>query len=367
MSNARTYIFAGGGTGGHLFPGIAVAQELMRREPDARVLFVGSERDLEASILARQGFDHRSLPVQSLGSVMRRPIRFVRCNWQAWRAAKSLLRDRRPAAVIGLGGYASAPVVWAASRAGIPVVLLEQNVVPGRTTRWLSRSARVVCLSFSEAAGRLPRGTHVEVTGNPLRGEIAELHSARTGSRTAPRELLILGGSQGADSLNDAAIAALRQLRDELAGWRIAHQTGPRQVAGVRSQYAELSLAATVEPFFDDMAERYQSASVVISRAGATTLSELTCCGLPMILLPYAHAADDHQRANARSLADRGAAFVVEHLATAEKTGEQLLPVVRQLLNEDTRRDAMSNAARNCARPDATSRVVDIIQSLSTE
>ena len=302
MSRARTYIFAGGGTGGHLFPGIAVAQELQQREPDSRMLFVGSDRDLEQSILARYDLEHRSLPVESLRTLTRRPLRFLRRNWQAWRSARQLIRDEQPAVVIGLGGYASAPIVWTAARARIPVVLLEQNVIPGRTTRWLARSAAVVCISFPEATSRLPSLVRVEVTGNPLRREIADLHANSAVATVSQRELLVLGGSQGADSLNETATAAAQILRDELSTWRIFHQAGPRQVEEVRGVYKSLSLVATVQPFFDDMAERYRAASVVVSRAGATTLAELTCCGLPMVLLPYPHAADNHQLANSASV-----------------------------------------------------------------
>ena len=367
MSSPRTYIFAGGGTGGHLFPGIAVARELLRREPAARLLFVGSDKDLEQSILAYNHLEHRALPVESLGTLKRRPFYFVTRNWQAWNAARRLIRDERPAAVIGLGGYASAPVVWAANRAGVPVVLLEQNVIPGRTTRWLARSAAVVCVSFPEASGRLPHGTRIEVTGNPVRREIADLHANRTALTDGQqRELLVLGGSQGADALNEAVTTAAQLLRDELSAWRIVHQTGPRQVGTIRAAYERLSLVATVEPFFEEMAERYRAASLVVSRAGATTLAELTCSGLPMVLLPYPHAADDHQRANAKSLHDRGAAIVVEHRPAAAETATQLATQLRSLLVDSSQREAMGTAARSAACPEAAAAVADCIQSVVT-
>ncbi len=367
MSSPLTYILAGGGTGGHLFPGIAVARQLLRREPGARLLFVGSDKDLEQSILAHNHLEHRALPVESLGTLKRRPFDFVTRNWQAWNVARRLIRDERPSVVIGLGGYASAPVVWAANRAGVPVVLLEQNVIPGRTTRWLARSAAVVCVSFAEASGRLPKKTRIEVTGNPVRREIADLHANRPAQIIGQqRELLVLGGSQGADSLNEAVTTAASLLRDELSAWRIVHQTGPRQVEVVRAAYERLSLVATVEPFFEEMAERYRAASLVVSRAGATTLAELTCSGLPMVLLPYPHAADDHQRANAKSSHDRGAAVVVEHRPTAAETATELATQLRSLLVDSGRRDAMSAAAHRAARPDAAAAVADLIQSVVT-
>ena len=357
MTQSRTFIFAGGGTGGHLFPGVAVALELKRREPNARLLFVGSERELEQTILARHGLEHRSLPVESLRELSRHPWRFATRNWTAWRAARQMMREERPSVVIGLGGYASAPLVWQASRARCPVVLLEQNVIPGRATRWFSRSANLVCTSFAETRERLPRGVKVEVTGNPVRREIAELTSHQ--ATTAPRELLVLGGSQGADSLNEAVVATLRLLAEARSGWRVVHQTGARQVEAMRHAYAELSIDAVVEPFFDDMLARYRAASLVVSRAGATTLAELACCGLPMILVPYPHAADDHQRANAFAFVERGAAIVVEHRANVDATVAALVDPLKALLTDEPRRSAMSVAARDGTHPDAASVVVD--------
>ena len=206
-----------------MFPGIAIAAELRRRDPLAKMVFVGSTRSIEATIVAEQGLEHRMLSVEPLPMLKRNPFRFLYRNWQACRAATRLLQELSPAAVIGLGGYASAPLVWAASRRRIPVVLIEQNVIPGRTTRWLSRYAQQVCVSFPETISQLPRARHATVTGNPVRAEIAALLDRSSvvsvvttakkipteNSSTAPRELLILGGSQGADSLNAAVFAAL--------------------------------------------------------------------------------------------------------------------------------------------------------------
>ena len=363
MDAARTYIFAGGGTGGHLYPGIAVAQELQRREPDARVRFVGSDKVLEESILAPYHFEHHSLPVESLHTLKRRPVHFIVRNWQAWRSARLMIRDERPAVVVGMGGYASAPIVWAANRAGIPVVLLEQNVIPGRTTRWLARSAAVICVSFPETAA-LPTSVRIEVAGNPLRREIADLHADLPRANAVPLVLLVIGGSQGADSLNDAVMIAVQKLTSDLANWRIVHQAGPRQVESIRATYSKLSVTATVEPFFSEMADQYREASLVISRAGATSIAEMTCASLPMILLPYPHAADDHQRANAKSLANHGAAIVVEHRTSALETGQELAAQLQPLLNDSMRRKGLGTAAHAIARPHAAAAVADQIQRL---
>ena len=346
-----------------MFPGIAVARELQQLDPGADILFVGSDKELEQSILARLNLRHRSLPVESLRLLSRHPFRFVLRNWQAWRIARQWIREVRPAVVVGLGGYASAPIVWAAARARIPAILLEQNVIPGRTTRWLARSARLVCTSFSEASRNFPRGTTIEVTGNPIRREISSLFGSHF--ENDPKELLVLGGSQGADRLNDAVLGAVTRLRNEFSGWRIVHQSGPRQVESLRAAYRALNLNCRVEPFFDDMAARYQSASLVISRAGATTLAELMACGLPMILLPYPQAADDHQRANAIALRDQGAAVIVEHQSNPEETTNDLATQLHRFLADSKLRQQLGNAAHRMATPNAALIVARQISSIA--
>ncbi len=363
MTQPRTFILAGGGTGGHLFPGVALALELQRREPDARLLFVGSERTLEQTILSRHQFERRSLPVEPPREVTRHPWRFLTRNWSAWRAARRLIRSEQPCAVIGLGGYASAPVVWEASRVGVPIILLEQNVVPGRATRWLSRLASVVCTSFAETSARLPRSVKVELTGTPVRLEIVESASSTAdvsaSTPHAPRELLVLGGSQGADSLNEAVVAALHLIGEARSGWRVVHQTGQRQLDAMRTAHAALSSDALVEAFFEDLPTRYRTASLVVSRAGATTLAELACAGLPAILLPYPYATDDHQNANALAYAARGAAHCVRHRSSTEETSLALSDSLIRLMSDDPLRHQMSLAAQASARPLATHAVVD--------
>ena len=365
MASGQTYIFTGGGTGGHLFPGIAVACELLKGEHPPRILFVGSDRGLEANLFSRYQLNHHALGVESLRTLTRHPWKFLTRNWRAWREARELIRNERPAVVVGLGGFASAPVAWEASRAGIPIVLLEQNVIPGRTTRWLARRASAVCVSFEGTVRRLSRKTRVEVTGNPVRQEIRDLYYQRTVASSEFRQLLVLGGSQGADSLNEAVLAAVRALRKELAPWKIVHQTGPRQVDSVRGEYNDLAINCQVEPFFDDLPRHYRNASLVISRAGATTLAELACAGLPMILLPYPQSADDHQKANAQLMQDEGAALLVEHRATADATGQELANHLRTILTDSAKLASLGTAARELARPDSTVAVADLIRSLS--
>ncbi|HEY0985284.1 undecaprenyldiphospho-muramoylpentapeptide beta-N-acetylglucosaminyltransferase [Schlesneria sp.] len=368
MEAAPTILFAGGGTGGHLFPGIAVAEQLRQRSPSRRLIFIGSNRPIEVSIAADHHLEHRMLPVESLAVLKRNPVRFLWRNWQAWRSAQALLKELRPAAVIGLGGYASAPLVYAASRQRIPVVLLEQNAIPGRTTRGLSRYANQVCLSFAEAQSYLPRARRVTVTGNPVRAEIARLHHPaedHADTVVSPvdtgRHLLILGGSQGADSLNAAVLKAVAALREPLANWQIDHQTGPRDVEVARQTYAQLGLKAEVSSFFREMPALYERASLVISRAGATTLAELACAGKPVVLLPYPHAADAHQHANAKVFVDREAALLVEHAHSSDETALQLSRNLEKLIRDPYLRHRMGNAALSLAHPDAAAAIADVI------
>lgn len=368
MSASATILFAGGGTGGHLFPGIAVADELRRRDGSVRIVFVGSSRSIESTIVAEHRLEHRMLPVEPLPMLRRNPVRFAYRNWVALRQAQRMVKELSPSAVIGLGGYASAPLVWAARRQRIPVTLIEQNVIPGRTTRWLSSFADDVCVSFEETISRLPKTRRIHLTGNPVRSDIAALfyrqgnNNEFEGTASQPPELLILGGSQGADSLNAAVVEAMRSLSREMRPWQISHQTGPRDADLVRTTYRELGLSACVEPFFHEMSSLYRRASLVISRSGATTLAELACAGTPMILLPYPYAADDHQRANALAFVNQGAAILVSHAENTERTGEDLVSVIKPIVSDPERRYQMGRESRKLARPEAAQAIATVIQ-----
>lgn len=358
MTATETYVFTGGGTGGHLFPGLAVAEELRARRPDCRIVFVGSDRPIEAEVLAREHAEHVALPIRSSADLKQRPWRFVIDNLRSLRAAGRLLRELRPRAVLGLGGFASLPTLVQARWQRIPTLLLEQNAIPGRVTRLCARSARTVCLTFAEAAARLP-GTHGVVTGNPVRRSIAALHQAQPETRKPI--LLILGGSQGAESLNAAVCHWIQSAPSALQGWTVWHQTGARQQAELAAEYARLGIAGEVAAFWTDLPERYSRASVVISRAGATTIAELLCARLPMVLLPYPHAADNHQQANALSLGQAGAARVVPHAVDPVETVRQLAEAVEPLLASTADRQRLSDVCGPLARPLAARSVVDLL------
>jgi UDP-N-acetylglucosamine--N-acetylmuramyl-(pentapeptide) pyrophosphoryl-undecaprenol N-acetylglucosamine transferase len=340
---------AGGGTGGHLFPGLAVADALATR--GVAVSFVGTAGGIEARVVPAAGYPLSLLPGRQLrGGGMRRAAAGLAVAAGAALRAVALLGTLRPSVVVGVGGYASVAVVVAATIRRIPTLLLEQNVVPGAANRLLARLARRVCVGFAESMGSFPPGRAVH-TGNPVR---AGLLRPRPG-RERPG-LLVFGGSGGAHRLNQAAVEALRLLGPAGARLEVIHQTGAADLEAVRSGYAALRLPVRAEPFIADMGAAYASADLVVSRAGAMTCAELTAVGLPAILVPYPYAADDHQRRNAEVLVAAGAA---EMILDAELTPERLASTVRALLDDPDRRAAMGARARSLGRPDAAARVAE--------
>jgi UDP-N-acetylglucosamine--N-acetylmuramyl-(pentapeptide) pyrophosphoryl-undecaprenol N-acetylglucosamine transferase len=365
VTRRNCYFFAGGGTGGHLTPGLAVAAELLEYDRDCRIVFVGSDRPLERHLVAAARHEHRMLPVESSRTLRQNPLRFALRNWRAFRMASALVDIEKPRGVIGLGGFASAPAVVAAIRRRIPTLILEQNVVPGRATRFLSRRVGAVCTSFAETTAKLSPGARVVLTGNPVRISIAGLQAAVPVSIDPPT-LLVLGGSQGAESLNEAVVGMLEQHRSQFGEWRIVHQTGASQYDRIQKTYRDLGVAHVVQPFFDDLSDWYARAALAVSRAGATTLAELACAGCPAVLVPYPLAADDHQLANARAYAACGAAVVIEHDEVSSTAGPQLAATVAGLAADATQMAAMRAAMRSLARPDAARNVFEVLQSLMT-
>jgi UDP-N-acetylglucosamine--N-acetylmuramyl-(pentapeptide) pyrophosphoryl-undecaprenol N-acetylglucosamine transferase len=354
------FLFAGGGTGGHLFPGLSVAEALRARDPKVRIQFVGSERSLERALVIQHGYDHRTLPSEPLTQLWRKPGSFLWRNWRAYGMAREWLQQDRPAAVIGLGGFASAPIVLAAHRMGIPALLLEQNAIPGRSTRWLSRCVRMVCLSYPQSVAYFNRRIETRLTGNPIRAEIAALARVER-TELEPPTLLILGGSQGAQALNAAIIEMWKSQPHFFAGWNVVHQTGVAQCAAVQQEYQALKRPADVAPFFYDMDQRYQSANLIISRAGATTLAELACTGIPAILVPYPSAADNHQWYNAQAFEEAGAARTCLQKATAAETAVELMKQLTGVADNVQRRAEMSEAMRSLAQPAATENVIEAL------
>lgn len=337
-------LLAGGGTGGHLFPAVALAERLLETENDSQVLFVGTRRGLESRLLPEMGFRLQTIDIEGLAG-------------KSWggrlalfpRLVKSLVQSRvileifAPDVVVGVGGYASGPVLLAAHFMGIPTLIHEQNAWPGMTNRLLARWTDRVCLSFPEADRGFHRGRTI-LTGNPLRRGMENCPPIPEGAPV----LLIFGGSQGARGINDAILAALphlERLKDRLT---ILHQTGQEDLERVRKGYERAGWDPTgVTPFIKDMAAAYARAHLAVCRAGATTIAELTACGRPAVLVPYPHAAGGHQTANAEALARQGAAMV---LRQKDLTAENLAGLVRDLLGDRDLLLAMARASRALGR-----------------
>ena len=339
-------VFAGGGTAGHLFPGLAVATRLAGRVPALRVTFAGSGKEFERRHVRAAGFDYRTLPCRPYPKGLRQVPSFCTRNLQGYLAARRFLRQRSVAAVVGLGGYASVPMAKAASRAGVPLVLLEQNAIAGRATRWLARSATLICTAMAEARAELRCTCPVYVTGNPLRS--GKVLSARPIERPARREkrLLVLGGSNGARALNENVPPALAAIRSKLSGWQIVHQSGDANLEATRQAYDQLDMQVSVVPFVDDLARLLVGADLVICRAGGTTLAELAAAGVPAILVPYPYAADDHQRRNAEAFAAAGGAIVLEQGGLDVRLRLQLARLIADLIGAPARRLEMAASMR---------------------
>lgn len=357
MPRPPRLLLAAGGTGGHLFPGVAVA-ERARRDVDAAVLFVGTRGGLEKDVIPRLGFPLRFVPSEQLrGRSWWGKLRAVLLAGYGVGRAWRIIREFAPDVIFSIGGYASGPTVVAGWLRRIPCVLLEPNAVPGLANRRLSRFARRVCLGF-EAAARFFPDAKVVQTGNPVRGTFR----MTTSRPPAPAPsgptftVFVLGGSAGAHRLNVTAPAALAGLSRSRSGLRVVHQTGVADADTVRAAYTAAGVPARVTPFIDDMGATYAAADLVLCRAGAITLAELTVLGKPSILIPYPFAADDHQRANAEALVQAGAAVMVLDRAL---TPEALARTIDGLWGDDERLAGMARAAARMGRPEATAAVVE--------
>jgi len=350
----RTLMIMAGGTGGHVFPGLAVADHL--RGLGWRIVWLGSRGGMEATLVPARGYpvaliDFAGLRGKGMAAAALLPARLLRAFWQSLRA----IRAHRPDVVLGLGGYVSFPGGMMASLLGRPLVLHEQNSVAGLANRVLAGVADAVLTAFPGALKR------ARVVGNPVRREIAELDPPETRyrARSGPLRVLVVGGSLGAQALNEAMPEALSRLSADTRPV-VTHQAGGRHIDRLRERYRAAGVAAVAVAFIDDMAAAYRDADLVICRAGALTVSELCAAGVASVLVPYPHAVDDHQTANARHLADAGAAVL---LPQAELGPDRLAALIAGF-GRGTLAD-MAARARALARPDATEQVAKTCMDLA--
>lgn len=347
-------VIAGGGTGGHLFPGIAIAEALVDHDPQSEVLFIGTAKGIETREVPKAGFPLELIEVGGLKRVgLRKTLKTL---WalpaSLWHSLR-LLRRFNAGAVIGVGGYASGPVLLAAAILRIPTAICEQNSAAGFTNRVLAQFVRRVYLTFDGARGYFP-AAKTQLVGNPLRRSFRRAVSQGARAPVSGR-IFTFGGSQGARILNEVVPQALRHLQERGLSVSALHQAGASEIEEVRASYAAGKVEARVVSFIDDMVGEYRHAEIVVCRAGASSCTELTALGIPAILVPFPFAADDHQTSNARDLADRGAALL---LPQAELTAVRLADELEALLREPARRSAIEESARAMGRRDAAETIV---------
>jgi UDP-N-acetylglucosamine--N-acetylmuramyl-(pentapeptide) pyrophosphoryl-undecaprenol N-acetylglucosamine transferase len=360
MGEAGVLMIAGGGTGGHIYPAIAIAQEFVARDPKRRVVFVGTQYGLEKNIVPKAGFALEFISVGGLKgkggldlvkNLARLPVGFA----QAFR----VVSRHNPNVVLGVGGYSSGPVVLAARMRGIPTAIHEQNAYPGLTNRLLARFVKAVAVAYEDAGPRMKRADAV-VTGNPIRKEFFE--ATRHPAPGTQHRLLIFGGSQGSHILNEAmsgALLFLARLKDRL---QIVHQTGPKELDVVRQAYRTSAFSgARIVPYLDPIVDEIAAADLVVSRAGAMTIGELAAVGRAAVLVPFAAAANNHQELNARVVEKAGGAVVITE---SQLTPEKLAMTISEILSDSARVARMGAAARSLATPEASKKIVDLLEKI---
>jgi UDP-N-acetylglucosamine--N-acetylmuramyl-(pentapeptide) pyrophosphoryl-undecaprenol N-acetylglucosamine transferase len=359
----KTLMIAGGGTGGHIYPAIAIAREYATRDAAAKVVFVGTEKGLEKNIVPKAGFPLEFINVGGLKgkggldlfrNVLRLPLGFI----DAWR----VVGKHKPSVVLGVGGYSSGPVLVAAKLRGVPTIIHEANAFPGLANRVVARFVTTVAVAFADALPRMHRKDGV-VTGNPIRAEFFNREKPQTPD--VRRRVLIFGGSQGSRILNDSmtgALLFLARLKDTLD---IVHQTGPNELEKVKAAYQQSAFAsARVVPYLDPMSDEIAAADLVVSRSGAMTVGELSAVGRAAVLVPFAAATNNHQELNARVVEKAGGAVVITE---AELTPEKLARTISDIASDPQRAARMGAASRTLATPDATKNIVDLIERIQTD
>ncbi len=353
-------LIAAGGTGGHIYPGIAVAKEVMRRDENSEVRFVGTSRGLETKIVPANGFELSLINSAGLKSVgLLGKIKGLAVLPKSFLEARRLIKDFQPNVVIGAGGYVSGPVLLTASFLKIPTLVMESNALPGFTNRKLAPFVTKAALTFEEAVKFF--GKKAIVTGNPVRKEFFEIQPK---ARSEKVNLLIFGGSQGARAINNAMVESLKDLPH--GKLNITHQTGESDFENIRELYnrAGWGDVAEIKPYISNMVDEFAKSDLIICRAGATSCAEIAAAGKAAILIPLPTAADDHQRKNAEALQNAGAAKMI---LQRDLSGESLAKEITDLINAPERISAMEKAAKKLAKADAAEVTVDLIEKLAKD
>ncbi len=362
MGEDRTILFAGGGTGGHLYPGISVAQAIGAMDAGIRPVFLCTRRAIDATILTPTGYEFIEQPVVPLVRSVSGLLRFYKGWRETQEQVRRILAERNPVAVLGLGGYAAGVAVKAAGSRGIPAAILNPDVIPGKANQYLLKYVRAVCCQYEATLEHVPAGHRdkCRVTGCPVRREILALPEreeamGRLELDPMLRTLVVTGASQGARTVNEAVVAALGTMK--IQGWQVLHLSGTEHAAAVRASYRELKMPARVIDFTPAMADVWAAADLAVSRSGASSCAELAVCGIPSILMPYPFHNDMHQRANAKVLADAGGAALLDDEKDVKLNAPRLAPILGALMNDQNRRKAMGEAAKGLGKAEAAQEV----------
>jgi UDP-N-acetylglucosamine--N-acetylmuramyl-(pentapeptide) pyrophosphoryl-undecaprenol N-acetylglucosamine transferase len=369
MADVKTIFLAGGGTGGHLYPGIAVAEALRAADPNIKPIFLCTQREIDRTILRPTGFEFIEQPIVPPTKTVGGLLKF----WTSWRETKDLVRTARrehhPAAVLGLGGYAAGVAVKYCAGKGLPTAILNPDVIPGKANQFLLKYVRAMCCQFDATRGHVAQNqqSKIQVTGCPVRSDISNMPNRedamkRLGLTRRIMTLVVTGASQGALTVNDAVLGSMNGLN--LQGWQIVHLSGKEHADNVRRGYREIGIEATVIDFTPAMADVWAVADLAICRAGASTCAELTACGVPAVLMPYPYHKDQQQKLNAKVLADAGAAVLLDDVKDKMRNAERLTPILQSLLYDATKRSAMATAAKAMGKPLAASAVASVITQM---
>ncbi|MHC4836341.1 MAG: undecaprenyldiphospho-muramoylpentapeptide beta-N-acetylglucosaminyltransferase [Planctomycetota bacterium] len=367
MMDEKHYFFAGGGTGGHIYPALAIAEQVTQKDDGSSMLFFCSSREIDARILSKSGYEFLPLPAVGLSKSPRRFFQFCMQLVKSYYFVKHILMVyRENAVVIGTGGFVSAPVVFAAKALKIPVYLINTDSVPGKANRLLARYAKTVFVQFEQSKEHFPN-RQVEVVGCPLRSDFQSPDRHKAFSDLALEEekkvLLVTGASSGAANINDAMLSILDELAEFAADWQVVHLTGVLHIDEVQRAVAGLDMSYHAVDYYDDMASLLAAADLVVARAGAVSVAEFAAAGVPAVCLPYPYHKDNHQARNAQALVDAGAAVIVEDDPDSPgQTARDLLGALKDLLGGESKRTAMTAAAKDFGTTAAAKRIVEVIQ-----
>lgn len=368
----RCFFFAGGGTGGHIYPAIAIAERIIKLERGAKVHFFCSARDIDSQILSQTGFEYTSLPVCGFSARPDKLIGFCTSFLESCRIAKRVIIESKSAVVIGVGGFVSAPVCFAAHKLKVPIVLLNVDIVPGRANKIIARWADKIFVQFEDTRGLfLPlvrgrgaeRGAKVDVVGCPLRigfdNPQPEKAIEQLGLERGKKILLITGASSGSGNINEAICSLLKKLDSFTDGWQIVHLTGRANFEDVQKRYVGVKISHKVLDYFDDMPNLLSAADLVVGRSGAVSVAEYAAAGVPSICIPYPYHKDRHQYLNAGKLVEVGAAVIVDDLPQRKDTAQRLWAELEELMKDEKKRKKMAENCKAVSNVQASSKIAE--------